>query len=79
MKKSAGMILAILFATLLFTACANEEEQITEKPPGKIDKITTKAADTMVKKIRTPMDKARLTQSLGDKRMEEMDKAVQNQ
>ena len=79
MKKTSGTILAILLAALLFTACAKEEESVTEKAPSKIDEITTEAADAMVKKIRTPINKARLTKDLGDKRLEEMEKALQNQ
>ena len=74
-----GTILAILLATLLFTACAKEEESVTAKTPSKIDEFNKRNADAMVKKIRTPINKARLTRNLGDKRMEEMDRALQNQ
>ena len=55
----------------------NEEQQAEEK--GRIDKMTDQAAEAAVKKIRTPMDKARATQNLGDERLEEMDKALQKQ
>ena len=55
----------------------NEEQQAEEK--GSIDKMTDQAAEAAVKKIRTPMDKARATQNLGDERLEEMDKALQKQ
>jgi hypothetical protein len=79
MKKAIGTILAILLTALLCTACSKDEESITEKAPSKIDKINKKTADAIVKKIRTPINKARLTQDLGDKRMEEMEKALQNQ
>ena len=53
------------------------EQQVEEK--GAIEKMTDEAAETAVKKIRTPMDKARATQNLGDDRLEEMDKALQQQ
>lgn len=79
MPKITGTILAILLTTLLCTACGKEEENITEQNPGKIDEITQTTANAIVKKIRTPINKARLTQDLGDKRMEEMEKALQNQ
>jgi hypothetical protein len=79
MKKAIGTILAILLAALLCTACSKDKESITEKAPSKIDKINKKTADAIVKKIRTPINKARLTQNLGDKRMEEMERALQNQ
>ena len=79
MKKAIGTILVLLFATLLCTACSNDEESVTEKPTSKIDQINKENADAIVKRIKTPLDKARLTQGLGDKRMEEMDKALQEQ
>ena len=69
MKKITGTVLTVVISALLFTGCAKEEEGITEKTPSKIDEITTEAADAMVKKIRTPINKARLTQDLGDKRL----------
>ena len=55
----------------------NEEPQVEEK--GTIEKMTDRAAETAVKKIRTPIDKARDSQSLGDDRLEEMDKALEKQ
>ncbi len=55
----------------------SEEQQAGEK--GAIEKMTDEAAETAVKKIRTPMDKARATQNLGDDRLEEMDRALQKQ
>ncbi|MCK4838161.1 MAG: hypothetical protein KAS94_05120 [Desulfobulbaceae bacterium] len=79
MKKALGTILVILLATLLCTACSKDEESVAEKAPGKIDQINKKTADAIVKRIKTPLDKARLTQGLGDKRMEEMDKTFQEQ
>jgi hypothetical protein len=46
---------------------------------GTDEQKNDEAAETAVKKIRTPMDKARATQSLGDDRLESMDKALQQQ
>ena len=79
MKKAIGTILVMLLATLLCTACSKNEESATENAPSKIDEINKRNADAIVKRIKTPLDKARLTQGLGDKRMEEMDKALQEQ
>jgi len=60
------------------TGCTkSEEKQVEEK--GRIETITDQAAGTAVKKIRTPMDKARATQNFGNDRLEEMDKALQKQ
>ncbi len=55
----------------------NNKQQAEEK--GSIEKMTDKAAETAAEKIRTPMDKARATQNLGDDRLEAMDKALQKQ
>ena len=71
-----AVIVSILFA-LPLGCTKNEEPQVEEK--GSVEKITDKAAETAVKKIRTPMDKARATQDLGNDRLEEMDKALQKQ
>ena len=79
MPKITGIILTILLTTLLCTACSKEEEDITAQDTSKIDGITQTTADAIVNKIKTPIDKARLTQNLGDQRMEEMEKALQNQ
>lgn len=79
MQKNTGIILTILLVCLLGTACAREEEKGAAKSPGKIAEFNKKNADAMVKKIRTPLDKARLTQGLGDQRLEEMDRELQTQ
>lgn len=79
MIKMTKTILAILLSAILFTACSSEEASITEKASNKINEINKKNADTLVKKIKSPIDKARLTQDLGDQRMEEMNRALENQ
>jgi hypothetical protein len=74
------------FICAVFTSCLlvlpagcskNEEPQVEEK--GTIEKMTDRAAENAVKKIRTPINKARDSQSLGDDRLEEMDKAIEKQ
>ncbi|MFO7605017.1 MAG: hypothetical protein R6W72_01765 [Desulfurivibrionaceae bacterium] len=79
MNKITGTVLAILLATLLLPGCSKDEESLTEKASSKIDEINNRNADAVVKKIKTPIDKARLTMDLGDKRMEEMEKALAEQ
>ena len=70
-------VIAVFFLIFSLGCSKNGEQQIEEK--GAIEKMTDQAAETAVKKIRTPMDKARATQNLGDERTEEMDKALQKQ
>ena len=67
--KNIVKILLIIIPVLLFTGCSSE----------KADEMTTEAADTAVKKIRTPLDKARATKNLGDQRMKEIDEATEQE
>jgi hypothetical protein len=71
-------VAALGFLLVLPAGCSkNDPQQAEEK--GSIEKMTDQAAETAVKKIRTPINKARATQNLGDDRLEEMDKALQKQ
>ena len=72
---------ALAFVLISQTGCAKNDEQQAEEieEKGKIEQMTDQAAEKAVKKIRTPMDKARATQDLGDDRLESMDKALQQQ
>jgi PBP1b-binding outer membrane lipoprotein LpoB len=72
--------LAIVLGTSLFlAACSQDEPVVTDQVAEEVDRINTKNADTMVKKIKTPIDKARYTQNLGDERTRAIDEAMQNQ
>ncbi|MCD6268745.1 MAG: hypothetical protein J7J71_01265 [Deltaproteobacteria bacterium] len=73
--KAITLILA-LFIMLGGAGCSNQD---AEEEAGMADRITTKAAKKMSDRIRTPIDKAKATKSLGDERMKEMDKALKNQ
>lgn len=73
---SAAVVLSVSIA---FTGCSRQEEEQIVEEKGAIEKLTDEAADKAVKKIRTPLDKARGAGNLGDTRLEEMDKALQNQ
>lgn len=69
--------LAFLAMTVSFAACSKEESPM-EKVSEKVDQINTENADAAVKAIKTPIDKARATQNLGDQRTEGVDQAMQN-
>ncbi len=73
---SAAVVLSVSIA---FTGCSKQEEEQIVEEKGSIEKMTDETADKAIKKIRTPLDKARGTSNLGDKRLEEMDKALQKQ
>ena len=79
MQKISLAILAVLLSALLLSGCSKEEESLGDKASKKVDEITTEAADTVVKKVRTPLNKARATRDLGDERTDAIDKAMQGQ
>ena len=79
MSKTIQLTLFMMFAVLLVWGCSEEEKTIVEKTETKIDQVTTKAADTAVKKIRSPIDKAKLSKTIGNDRMEKIDKTLSNQ
>jgi len=72
------LAVVVLSVSITFTGCSKQEEQVVEEK-GRIEKMTDETADKAVKKIRTPIDKARGTSNLGDERLNEMDKALQKQ
>ena len=80
-KESMYFLLAaaVLSVSITFTGCSKQKEEQVVEEKGSIEKMTDEAADKAVKKIRTPIDKARGTNKLGDERLNEMDKALQKQ
>ena len=74
-----GTVLAMVLAFFLMVGgvgCSNQEAKEGE---GAVDQVTTKAAKEIVDRVHTPIDRAKAMQSIGDDRMEEMDKALNNQ
>ncbi|MBU0731188.1 MAG: hypothetical protein KKE17_02325 [Proteobacteria bacterium] len=77
MKKTALTLITILvFATLCMTGCSKEESKV-DKAKNEIQKFTDKTADKAVKKIKTPIDKAKKISQVGSERLEEMEKALE--
>lgn len=70
-----GMAIALLLGGLL--ACSDNSKVADEK--GAIEKATDKVTADAVSKIRTPINRARATQNLGDDRLKAMDEALQKQ
>lgn len=62
---------AMLVFCIGFSACAKEEEVELEK--GKTEQMTDEAADAIVNRIRTPLDKARTTKEAEDERVKALD------
>lgn len=63
--------IVVLISCISFSACSKKEEVEPEK--GKIEKMTDEAADAIVKRIRTPLDKARSTKEAEDERVRALD------
>jgi hypothetical protein len=59
---------------LSLLACSKKEEAEPEK--GAIEKMTDEAADVIVNKIRTPMDRARSVEDLQQDRAKAMEEAL---
>ena len=84
-KKSLHYFLGVAAIGLVFVVsqdgCTKNDEQQAEviEEKGKIEQMTDQAAETAVKKIRTPINKARATKDLGGDRLDAMDKALQQQ
>jgi hypothetical protein len=68
-------IASVVFC-ITFSACSKKEEVEPEK--GKIEKMTDKAADAIVKKIRTPINQARSAKELEDERVKAFDEALKD-
>jgi hypothetical protein len=67
---------------LVLSGCSKKEEQQAvevEEDKGAIERMTDETADKAVKKIRSPIDKARSTQEFGDDRLDSMDKMLEKQ
>jgi len=71
-------VTAAVFAALVLTACSGSGGDEKTGVSETIDRQTTRAAERIEKKIRTPLDRARDTKNLGDRRLEEMDRALQD-
>jgi hypothetical protein len=68
------LIIASVIFCLSFSACSKAKDE--ESGKGAIDKITDRAAESAVKKIKTPIDKARAIQEKEGERTKAMDEAL---
>lgn len=67
----------ILILALGLCGCSGNDGAEPEK--GAIERATDKAAETAVRKIRTPMDKASATRDLGEERLKAMEEGLKQQ
>jgi ABC-type uncharacterized transport system auxiliary subunit len=72
----------VLCALLSMAACSKDkknEPSITDKVANKVDQFNTDNANTIVRKIKSPIDKARATQNIVDEHNQDIDRALQDQ
>jgi hypothetical protein len=77
MQKSLNIFLAVVFLAGM-TGCSSPSSD-TGREKSVIDKTTDQVAAKAVRKISTPLNRAKATQRLGEDRLEAMDKALQQQ
>jgi hypothetical protein len=71
------LIIASVIFCLSFSACSKAKDE--ESGKGAIDKMSDRAAERAVKKIKTPIDKARAIQEKEGERTKAMDEATKEQ
>jgi hypothetical protein len=69
--------IALTVFVLCFSACSKGKD--AEPAKGKIEKMTDQAAEAAMEKIRTPLDKARAVQKMGEERMKAADESMEEQ
>ena len=73
----AYFVIGSLLGGITLFACSNNKEGESEK--GKIETMTDKAAEELVNKIRTPMDRAREVEKKQLDRYREMEESLKDQ
>ena len=66
--------MALVVCSLLFFGCSKGED--VEPKKGAIEEMTDHAADVIVEKIKTPIDKAKSLKDMEQKRMKGVDEAL---
>lgn len=75
MKKIVTYLaIALFLSCTIFFACSKKEDKEPEK--GKIEKMTDHAAEVIVEKIKTPIDRARSVKEQEKERMKGIDESL---
>ncbi len=75
MKKIVTYLtIALFFSCTIFFSCSKKEDKEPKK--GKIDKMTDHAAEVIVEKIKTPIDRARSVKEKEKERMKGIDESL---
>ncbi len=68
----------MLLFSVTFSACSSGDDDQEAKEKGAVDQITDKVAEKAVKKIRSPLDKARSVQGITDERERAINQATEH-
>jgi hypothetical protein len=75
MKKIVTCLTIVLsLSCAIFFACSKDKDIEPEK--GRIEKMTDRTADAIVKKIKTPIERARAVKDMEKERMEHIDETL---
>ncbi len=75
MKKIVTYLsIALFFSCTIFFSCSKKEDKEPKK--GRIDKMTDHAAEVIVEKIKTPIDRARSVKEKEKERMKGIDESL---
>jgi hypothetical protein len=66
----------IVLSGIIFLGCSEKKEAEAEK--GRIEKFTDKKAEEIVDYVRTPVNKAREVSEMEEKRVRDMEKAMED-
>ncbi len=77
--KKTMAVLCVLTLTMIIASCSGSGNEKKDSISGKIDRQTTRTANKIVRKIRSPLQKARDTQKLGEKRLNDIDRTLGGQ
>jgi spermidine/putrescine-binding protein len=75
-KMMTYCFLGLFLGGAALLACSNNNEAESEPEKGRIEKMTDKAAKKMVKRIRTPINKARSVKDQQEDRLNDMDESL---
>ena len=77
MKKIVTYLaIAMFFSCTIFFSCSKKEDKEPKK--GRIDKMTDHAAEVIVEKIKTPIDRARSVKEKEKERMKGIDESLKD-
>jgi len=69
-------VFALFLGGVTFLACSNNKETESKAEKGTVEKMTDKAAEEMVNRIRTPINKARAVNDRQEDRLKDMEESL---